>query len=176
MEGKVVAITGAASGIGLATAHLLAARGACLSLADVRTESLESAVKSIQEATPAAKLHHQAVNVVDSKSVNDWHDALMKHYGRLDGAANLAGILGDNGKIVDLEDETWEKVLDVNLKGVFFCIRAQLRKMVEGEIKGSIVSAASIAGLHGAAGISHYSTSKVRVKGSTETMCSRELD
>ena len=159
MEGKVIAITGAASGIGFATARLLASRGAMLSLADVHSEALESAVKSIQEATPAAKLHHQVVDVSDAKSVDEWLDAIVKQYGRLDGAANIAGIIGEMGKkLVDISDEAWDKTLDVNLKGVFFCLRAELRKIQD---KGSIVNAASVAGFKPSPGLSPYGASKV---------------
>ena len=157
LEGKVFAITGAASGIGLATAHLLAARGASLSLADVRSDALAAATDSIQKATPSAKLHSQTVNVADSQSVNEWHDAIIKHYGQLDGAANLAGILSYK-KVEEMEDDDWDKVLNVNLKGVFCCMRAQLQR-IRG--KGSIVSAASVSGLQGSPSLAAYCASKV---------------
>lgn len=160
MEGKVVAITGAASGVGLATAHLLASRGASLSLADVQADALKAAVKSIQEANPDSKLHSQAVDVTDSKSVNEWHDAILKHYGHLDGAANIAGVLDIGKKIVETEDEAWERVLNVNLKGVFFCLRAQLQRI---ESKGSIVNTASTAGLHASPTLAAYGASKAGV-------------
>ena len=158
LEGKVFAVTGAASGIGLATAHLLAARGASLSIADVRSEPLATASESIQKATPSVKLHSQVVNVGDSRSVNEWHDSVIKHYGQLDGAANLAGIIGTWTKLEELDDDTFDKVINVNLKGVFNCIRAQLQR-IKG--KGSIVSAASVAGLFGAPTLGPYCASKV---------------
>ena len=159
MEGKVIAITGAASGIGLATAHLLAARGASLSLADIHSDTLDAAVKSIQEANPGTKLHCQIVDVADSKRVNQWHDAIIEHYGHLDGAANIAGILGDLGKkIVEMEDDAWEQTLDINLKGEFFCLRAQLQRIKN---EGSIVNAASIAGLVATPTLAAYGASKV---------------
>ena len=158
LEGKVFAITGAASGIGLATAHLLAARGASLSLADIQSDALTAATQSIQTTTPSAKLHHQTVNVADSHSVNEWHDAIIKHYGQLDGAANLAGIAGGWRKVEEIEDDYFDKVIRVNLKGVFNCIRVQLQR-IKG--KGSIVSAASVAGIQGAPGIAPYCVSKV---------------
>lgn len=158
LEGKVFAITGAASGIGLATAHLLAARGASLSLADVRSDALSAATESIQKATPSAKLHSQAVDVSNSQSVNEWHDTIVKHYGQLDGAANLAGIFGRYSKVEDMDDDLWDKVISVNLRGVFCCIRAQCQR-IKG--RGSIVSAASVAGMYGTPQHGAYCTSKV---------------
>lgn len=158
LEGKVFAITGAASGIGLATAHLLAARGASLSLADINSDALSAAVESIQTATPSAKLHHQTVNVTDSRSVDEWHDVIIKHYGQLDGAANLAGVIGAWKKIEETEDDDFDRVIGVNLKGVFNCIRAQLQR-IKG--KGSIVNAASVAGIEGATLLAPYCASKV---------------
>lgn len=158
LGGEVFAITGAASGIGLATAHLLAARGASLSLADIQAEALAAATRSIRTATPSAKLHYQTVNVADSRSVDEWHDAIIKHYGQLDGAANLAGIIGTWKRIEETEDDDFDKVISVNLKGVFNCVRAQLQR-IKG--KGSIVSAASVAGMEGAAALAPYCASKV---------------
>ncbi|KAL8830475.1 MAG: hypothetical protein Q9191_001406 [Dirinaria sp. TL-2023a] len=167
MEGKVIAITGAASGIGLATARLLAARGASLSLADVQSGALEEAVKSIQEATPDTKLHSRALDVTDSKSVNEWHDAIIEHYGHLDGAANIAGVIGEIGpKIMDIKDEAWERTLGINLKGVFFCLRAQLQRI---ENEASIVNAASIAAFNACPSLAAYGASKAGVVSLTKT-------
>ncbi|KAL8792930.1 MAG: hypothetical protein Q9195_004427 [Heterodermia aff. obscurata] len=163
---KVITITGAASGIGLATAHLLASRGAYLALADISASALSSAADRLKTTYPSAKIISQAVNVASSSQVNAWIEDVVKQYGRLDGAANLAGILQPIGKMVtELEDEEWDKVLGVNLQGVFYCMRAQLRAMEkvgggeEGK-GGSIVNAASIAGLQGATRFAPYSASK----------------
>ena len=85
----------------------------------------------------------------------------MKQLDGLHGAANLAGVLGATGvkKISEMEDQEWDFVMDVNLRGVFNCIRAELQRMGEGS---SIVSAASVAGLKGYPKGAAYSTSKVR--------------
>ena len=86
----------------------------------------------------------------------------MKQFGRLDGAANLAGVLGKPGpKIEELGDEVWDRVMGINGKGLFYCVRAQLRVMGKETKGGSIVNAASIAGLGGAPGVAIYSASKV---------------
>ena len=156
-----MAITGAASGIGLATAHLLASRGASVSLADVQADPLSAVVSSIQKSTPKARVYHKVVNVAKPDEVASWLDETVKQLGGLHGAANLAGVLGAAGvkKISEMEDKEWDFVMDVNLRGVFNCIRAELQRMGEGS---SIVNAASVAGLKGYPKGAAYSTSKVR--------------
>lgn len=166
LSGKVITVTGAASGIGLATAHLLASRGAHLALADISASALDTAADSLKSSYPSAKIVAKAVNVASSSEVNAWIEDVVKQYGHLDGAANLAGILQPMGKTVEeLEDEEWDNVLRVNLQGVFYCVRAQLRAIRkgggEGGKGGSIVNAASIAGIQGATGLAPYSASKV---------------
>ena len=158
-EGKVIAITGAASGIALATAHLLASRGASISIADIHREPLDAAVADIRERHPNVKIYAKAVDVKSGREVDDWLDETIKHLGPLTGAANLAGVIIMGKQIVDTRDEDWDFVMDVNLKGVFNCIRAELQRM---DKDASIVSASSIAGLHGVDGGAAYSTSKVR--------------
>jgi NAD(P)-dependent dehydrogenase (short-subunit alcohol dehydrogenase family) len=160
LSGKVIAITGAASGIGLATAHLLASRGASLSLADVQQKALASAAADIQQSSPKTKVYHKVVNVASAPLVSSWLDETITYFGALHGAANLAGILGTVGvkKISEMEDEDWDTVMDVNLKGVFNCLRAELQLIEEG---GSIVNAASVAGLKGHSKGGAYCASKV---------------
>lgn len=166
LEGRVIAITGAASGIGKATAHLLAARGASISIADVRQEPLEEALASIQKSTPNAKIYHKAVNVAKADEVGAWLDETVKELGGLHGAANLAGVIGKAGEkaVKDLTDEDWDSVMDVNLRGVFVCMRAELQRMNK---DASIVSASSVAGLQGMKMGAPYSTSKHGVIGLT---------
>lgn len=147
-EGKVIALTGAASGIALATARLLASRGASISVADVRQEPLDAAVADIEKAYPNIKIYAKAVDVKIAKEVDDWLDETIKHLGPLSGAANLAGVLSINKQIVDTKDEDWDSIMDVNLKGVFNCVRAELQRM---DKDASIVSASSVAGLKGKA-------------------------
>ncbi|KAL8723240.1 MAG: hypothetical protein Q9225_000430 [Loekoesia sp. 1 TL-2023] len=168
-EGKVIAITGAASGIGLATAHLLAARGATLSIADIREEPLKAAVDSITEASPNAKLHSKTVNVVSSQEVEAWIEEIVSQLGKIDGAANLAGVTGKSTTktpVTDIEESDFDFIISVNLKGVFNCMKAQLKRM-----KGpaSIVNASSIAGIRGYPMSLAYCASKHAVVGMTAT-------
>ncbi|KAE9986161.1 hypothetical protein EG328_006424 [Venturia inaequalis] len=166
MEGKVIAITGAASGIGLATARLLVARGARISLADVQEKALQDAEASMKSAYPLAEIVTCVVDVRNSASVGEWIDATVKRFGRLDGAANIAGVIKGSlkGTVETEDDENWDFMMAVNLTGVMHCLRAQLPHMRAG---ASIVNAASILGLQGAAGYAAYAASKHGVIGLT---------
>ena len=161
LEGKVIAITGAASGIGLATAHLLASRGAKLSISDVRAEPLESAVAAIQEASPSASVFSKVVDVTKYQEVEAWLGATEEKFGKLHGAANVAGIFAEfaPASVQVMDDEVWHRILDVNLNGVFYCMRDELRRLEKG---GSIVNVSSIAGLMGLPNCGAYVASKVR--------------
>ncbi|KAI4290112.1 MAG: hypothetical protein L6R35_000632 [Caloplaca aegaea] len=148
LQGKVIAITGSASGIGLALAHLLAARGASISIADVQEDALAAAVTSIQKSTPEAQILSKTVNVTSSAEVSAWLDETIARFGSLDGAANLAGVV-DNGMqtlTADAEEAEFDFVIGVNLKGVFNCLQAELKRMKDG---GSVVNASSVAGIKG---------------------------
>lgn len=162
LEGKVIAVTGAASGIGLATAHLLASRGASVSLADIQQERLEEAAADIKKSATKGRVHHKVTDVSNSGEVAAWLDETVKELGPLNGAANMAGVIGRSGYepylIRDTPDEDFDFILSVNLKGVFNCLRAELQRMGEG---ASIVNAASVAGLRGYPRNVTYCTSKV---------------
>lgn len=163
MKGKVITITGAGSGIGLATAQLLASRGATISISDVRADALEAAVADIRTATPSAEILSQVVDVTKRQEVDSWLDATVAKYGTLYGAANIAGIFNDlpGPLIQDTEDDerNWKRILDVNLNGVYYCLRGQLKVLERG---GSVVNMASILGLVGLPGQAAYVASKVR--------------
>jgi len=166
--GQVITITGAAQGIGLATAKLLASRGASLCLADVQEQALEKAAAEIK----AAYIVDVIICVVDvrrKEQVDSWIRKIIEHFGRLDGAANLAGVIGKNlGKtgIVDQDEDEWDFLIAVNLTGVMHCLRAQLQVIEKG---GSIVNAASISGLIGRPNSAAYSATKHGVLGLTRS-------
>lgn len=168
-EGKVIAITGGASGIGLATAHYLAIRGATLSLADVQPVALAAAADSIRAEAPNTKILIFDLDVRNPAQVKAWIEATVTKFGALHGAANLAGIVNKGigtTSIKDLGDDEWTNVLDVNLTGVFYCLREQLNAIAHG---GSIVNASSVAGVMGFAHNAVYSTSKHGVIGLTRS-------
>ncbi|GIJ90600.1 hypothetical protein Asppvi_009561 [Aspergillus pseudoviridinutans] len=162
-EGKVIAITGAASGMGLATAKLLASRGATVSLADIN----ETALKTTAESLAGSNKHmYMVVDVRESKSVDAWIQSTVEKLGKLDGAVNMAGVISPAKPITEETDETWDFNFAVNARGIFFCLRAQLRAMSAG---GSIVSAASVFGQMGSPGVAPYCASKAAVIGLSRT-------
>jgi NAD(P)-dependent dehydrogenase (short-subunit alcohol dehydrogenase family) len=173
-KGKVVAITGGASGMGLATAHYLAERGASLSLADIHRKALDAAKESIENKVPDAKILTTVVDVVKRKQVDDWVASTVSKLGSLDGCVNLAGVIGKSlgiAKTTELSDEEWDFVLGVNLTGLFYCLRAQMKVISHG---GSIVNAASTGGLVGLGQMAAYSTAKHGVVGLTRS-CAKEV-
>lgn len=120
--------------MGLATAKLLASRGASISLADVNEAGLQSAIKSLDGGQEHM---YTAVDVRDGEQVNAWIRSIVDKYGKLDGAVNMAGIITKATPVKDLTDADWDFSFAVNTKGVFNCLRAQLNAMQDG---GSIVS------------------------------------
>lgn len=168
MEGKVIAITGGASGIGLATAKLLASRGAKLSIADVQGNLLEEAAAAIK-ATGNSDFITCQVDVRNPESIAAWIKATLDKFGRLDCAANIAGVFKAFPNFsAEVEDEkNWGFMLDVNLTGLMQCMKAQLPHLKEG---GSMVNAASILGLQGSVGSAGYAASKHGVIGLTRSV------
>lgn len=168
-SGKVIVITGAASGIGLATAHLLAERGAKLSLADVQEEALKQVASEIKAKIPETEVITFKVDVRNFDQVENWTRETVKHFGRLDCAANMAGVLPKSIGIrgIDEQDlDEWNHVISVNLTGVMHCLKAQLAVI---ENTGAIVNASSIAGLIGRANNASYVSSKHGIAGLTKS-------
>lgn len=172
LQGKVIAITGAGSGIGLATARECARRGAAvLALCDVNQQAVDSLVAELKSSSTKGKdagsssaleVVGTKVDVSSSEQVDSWIASIVERFGRLDGAANVAGVGslpgGSNlADIVDITNEHWDFIMGVNLTGMFYCLRAQLRIMKEG---ASVLNVASVAGLKGREGLGAYSTSK----------------
>lgn len=121
--------------MGLAIAKLLASRGAIISLADINGNAVKAATESL---TGSDKHMYTIVDVRHSKSVDAWIKSTVEKLGKLDGAVNMAGVISPAKPITEETDETWNFNFDVNARGVFFCLRAQLSAMSDG---GSIVGA-----------------------------------
>ncbi|KAF4628519.1 hypothetical protein G7Y89_g9629 [Cudoniella acicularis] len=156
--GKVIALTGAASGIGLQTTVLLAAQGAHVSMADVSEAALYEVASKIESA--GGKVLATVVDVRDGKQIDAWIQKTVDKFGKLNDAVNLAGDIPkciNVERVEDLNNEDWKFVLNVNLTGVMYCMRAQLQNM---NIKGSVVNAASICGVIGFPKNAAYTASK----------------
>ena len=170
MEGKVFAITGV-SGIGLAVATQLANLGASIALADISSDALTTAVKEL--SAPSDRVLSTVIDVGDTAQVNAWVDSTVKRFGRLDGAANMAGAIGKHHGVrplVEQDDEQWDLIFRVNVTGLMHCMRAQLRAMIAaGTRAGSIVNAASVQGTQGLPLHAAYSASKHAVIGLTRS-------
>ena len=115
-----IKITGAASDIGLAMAKVLYSRGASLSLVDLKLEDLDKVIDSIKSGSKDGdqQITTHAVDVRNRSDVDSWIRATIRDHGTLDGAANVAGVLGSFSNIADMSDENWELVMGVNAGGV----------------------------------------------------------
>lgn len=164
-ENKVALVTGAASGIGLATAGAFAAAGAAVALADIN----EAAVRSAAEALAAAG--HKAIgircDVADEAEVASMVEQTVSAFGRLDAAFNNAGMQSPLADTADSSAEDFDRVHAVNLRGVWSCMKYELRDMRE-QKSGAIVNCSSMGGLKGAAGRSVYRSTKHGVLGLTK--------
>ncbi|MCY4428850.1 MAG: SDR family NAD(P)-dependent oxidoreductase [Rhodospirillales bacterium] len=155
LKGRVAVVTGAASGIGRATAKRLGADGAALELWDAAAEGLaETASDTGGNAT--------TLSVADDEAVAVAAAAAAERHGRIDILVNCAGIAGDIGPVVEADPAEWRRVIEVNLTGTFLCCRAVLPHM-QGSGYGRIVNIASVAGKEGNPNAAHYSASKAGV-------------
>lgn len=166
LQGKVAIVTGGASGIGRATALLMARAGARVVVADMTEATGVAVVNEIEEGGGVAMF--QALDVRREESCEALVQATLSRFGGLDAAFNNAGISGGVGLTDELGMAQWHSVIDVNLTGVFRCMVPQLRHMKE-QGKGAIVNTASIAGQMGTPGSAAYSASKHGVIGLTRT-------
>lgn len=165
MDGQVALVTGAASGIGRATAFAFAEQGAAVVVADVADDHGEATVRSIVEAGGRAMFVH--TDVADADQVDAMVDHTVAEFGRLDHAFNNAGIEGAPAPLAECSRENWDRTIAVNLTGVFLCLHAEIPALRDSG-GGSIVNCASIAGLNGFPGLSAYVASKHGVNGLTK--------
>lgn len=164
-QDKTALVTGGASGIGRATALALAEAGATVMVADLELAACEDTVAIIQAAGGTAAAH--AVDVADEEAVAALVKATVQSFGRLDIAFNNAGIGGTTGKTHEYPSDDCQRVLDVNLTGVWYCMKYELREMLN-QGSGAIVNTASVAGLIGMSGAPAYIAAKHGVVGLTK--------
>lgn len=181
MDGKVIAITGGAQGIGLETAKLLVSRGAKVSVADLDEAKLASAQEQFKTFGKQDNVRFQKLNVADPKRVDGWIKDTVQWGGQLDAAVNAAGInCSESGQpsLADTSDERWDVLLQTNLsvsgvasmvslmrslaQGMFYCLRSELNNIKDG---GSIVCISSVQGLMGFPTSAAYAATKHGVIG-----------
>jgi 3-oxoacyl-[acyl-carrier protein] reductase len=166
LKGKVAFITGAAQGIGKAIAQLLSEAGADVVVVDM---DLPKAQETAQEISDRGfKALPIKVNVASFDEVRQAVDSVMTQWGKLDILVNNAGITRD-ALLLRMKEEDWNLVMDVNLKGTFYCTKAVLPLMAKRR-EGKIVNIASIVGVIGNAGQANYAASKAAVIGFTKTV------
>ena len=169
---KVAIITGAANGIGFATAQKFVDEGAIAIICDMNAEQVNQAVAKIKINNEYGRVEGHVMNVTDRPGIDEVINAIMAKHGRIDVLINNAGITKD-ARLVNMTEEQFDAVIDVNLKGVFNCTQAVVPHMLKAG-KGSIVSASSVVGLYGNFGQTNYAATKFGVVGFTMTWA-REL-
>ena len=162
--GKIVLITGAASGIGRATAHAFARRGAQLVIGDM-SEGARETVEQINAA--AGEAIFVSTNVADAASVQALVARAVDTYGKIDAAFNNAGILPPTADFADMKEEDFDRVIAVDLRGVFLCMKYELEAMLQNG-GGAIVNTASVAGVVADPGMAPYVAAKHGVVGLTK--------
>ncbi len=167
MQGKVTLVTGAAAGIGRASALALARAGAAVSISDIDGAGAEETAQLIHDEGGAAIARSCDVTMPDQ--VRAMVEATVAAFGRLDAAVNNAGIAGSfEDRLHQADDAMFERVLAVNLLGVWHCLKAELEVMLP-QSRGAIVNIASVAGLIGAPKAGAYTASKHAVVGLTKS-------
>jgi NAD(P)-dependent dehydrogenase (short-subunit alcohol dehydrogenase family) len=166
VDGKVALITGAGSGIGRATALVFAKEGAKVVVADIVVAGGEETVRMIKDAGGEAIF--VKTDVTRAAEVEALVKKTVETYGRLDCAFNNAGIEGEMAPTADCTEENWDRVVNIDLKGVWLCMKYEIPQMLQ-QGGGAIVNTASVAGLVGFQGIPAYVASKHGVNGLTKT-------
>lgn len=166
LENKIIVMTGAASGIGRATALLAAKYGASLALCDLNGEGVAETAQLAREA--GVRAISEAVDVSSATQVEAFMQRVGSEYGRLDGAFNNAGVGGTLTRTHMLPEDLWDQCMSVNLKGVWLSMKYEV-PLLRGDGGGAIVNMASVAGVIGFPMNAVYSASKHGVVGLTKS-------
>src|SRR5947199_7764214 len=165
-ENKVALVTGAGSGMGLATAKAFAEAGASVVLADIQEEAVRA--EASQLIASGRKALALRCDVSDDGQVASMIERTVSSFGRLDAAFNNAGVMQRRVETADISDDEWDRVLAINLRGVFLCMKYELRQMLRLG-GGAIVNCSSIGGVVGNPGLAAYHAAKHGVLGLTQT-------
>ena len=170
LKGKTAIITGAARGIGYAIARRFASEGARVAVLDVDAAAARRAAREIGDDAISS-----SADVARAAAVDQAFAAIVDELGGLDILVNNAGIVGNDTPVANLEEDDWDRVLDINLKGTFLCSRAALRYMIPRKT-GVIISLGSISGKEGNANMAPYSVSKAGVICFTKALAREVLE
>jgi len=165
LKDKVAIITGAAGGIGFAAAQRFAKEGAKVVIADFNEAEGYARVEELKAS--GYDVQFIQVDVSNRDSVNQMVSTVLETYGKVDILINNAGITRDS-MLVKMKQEDFQKVLDVNLTGVFNCTQAVVPSMVE-QGKGKIISTSSVSGVYGNIGQTNYAAAKAAIIGMTKS-------
>ena len=171
LDGKVAIVTGGSRGIGLAIAALLAEDGAAVVVSGRDADRLQRAVKELE--TQGRTAHAVVADAASREDCDRLAAAAKERFGHIDVLVNNAGITRD-GLLVRMKDEDWDRVMDVNLRGVFLLTRAVTKAMVRQKSGGRVINITSTAGVMGNAGQANYSAAKAGLIGLTKA-AAREL-
>ena len=166
LNGRVAIITGGARGVGYAAAERMLASGAAVALWDIDAARLDEAAGTL---AGRGTVSTHVVELTDEASVRAATAAVVAVHGKIDILVNNAGITGGNGKLWELDTETWRRVVDVNLVGPFLTCKVVVPELLKNGW-GRIVNVASIAGKEGNPNASHYSASKAGLIGLTKSL------
>jgi NAD(P)-dependent dehydrogenase (short-subunit alcohol dehydrogenase family) len=166
LAGRTALVTGGARGLGRAVAVRLAQEGADVAVADLEAEACKDVVEEIQGAGRRALAI--AADVADARAVQAMVDRVVTEFGRLDLAVNNAGISPPSTPLAEYDDAVWDRVFAINARGVYFCLKAEVRAMLQAG-GGAVVNIASYAGLHvQIPGVAAYAAAKHAVVGLTK--------
>jgi 3-oxoacyl-[acyl-carrier protein] reductase len=161
MNGRHALVTGAATGIGAKTAELLAKAGATVALADIDEKSLQKVASDLSSL--GVKVTTHALDVTKADRVAAVYETADREHGGLDAFVHCAGIIGAPKNINEMEEAEYDRVVDINAKGIWLCTRAAAKLMLKANRRGSIVNLASILGVVGQFGMTAYGSSKAAV-------------
>ena len=172
LENKVAVITGGSRGIGLATAKAFLAEGAVVVLCASRQTTADQAVESLQAAYPQGKVEGICPKLAEAESVKQSFSRIAEKYGHIDILVNNAG-MSDSTPFAEYSEETFDKVFDLNVKGVYNCTRAAVDYMVP-QGSGVILNTSSMVSIYGQPAGCAYPASKFAVNGMTKSLA-REM-
>jgi NAD(P)-dependent dehydrogenase (short-subunit alcohol dehydrogenase family) len=167
LKGKVIIVTGAAMGLGLAAAEVLASNGADLTLVDYNDEVLNKTKEELESKFPERKFLTVAADVSVEENVKNYVDQTVKEFGKVDGLYNNAGIEGKQAPLVDYDIDVFKKVIDINLLGVYYGMKYVIPEFQKNG-GGKIVNVASVGGIRGVLNQTAYVATKHAVAGMTK--------